>query len=289
MSTVRGRIPRDPQVSVSCWRPRNRSSLRILCASSLVGAFALSLAPSGARAADPPSPLAVVSSFLDPDRIALSYAVNSSAGAFSLLGPAGLQLSAGAPEDHEPAAYRPEPLVLAPPQGLALIPTARKIAGQRFDQSTRFQATETGLAGDVIKVRRRLLLDVNTFSSGDSTETWHGLDQLDVRDRGRTLRLADGRVLGDVTLGVGTDTSQSNVAGWMAGEAGLTSLNPFRDVSAQIDLTILEEGGTSDPSLLVLRLRGAYVGAIDLGEEASTAGDGRSNGSEIGLSLGVRW
>lgn len=275
---------------MSYWRPRTRCSLRVSSVSLLVGALALSVGASGARAADPPAPFAVVTSFLDPDRIALRYAVNSSAGAFSLVGPAGFRLSAAEPSDDGPPPLHADPVVLHHPRPrLGLTPVGRQLSALSFDESTRFEATEGGLAGDVIKVRRRLLLDVGTFSAGDSTETWHGLDQLDVRDRGRTLRLADGRVLGDVTLGVGTDTSQSNVAGWMAGESGLTSLNPFRDVSAQIDLTILEDGRTTDPSLLVLRLRGAYVGAIDLGEEAASAADSRSNGSEIGLSLGVRW
>ncbi len=155
-----------------------------------------------------------------------------------------------------------------------------------------FSGRDSGLAGAVSRLQSRLFLGVGTYGSGDSGELYDGLsDSLDVSARGRTVRSDDGRVLGDLTLAVGTTASRAGVLQWWQGQADFLDLNPFRDISAQFDLAILSSERAPDASVMVLRVRGSYLGAF--GDTQRGSGQGgvapEVGDSELGLSFGLKF
>jgi hypothetical protein len=121
-------------------------------------------------------------------------------------------------------------------------------------------------------------------------ERWEGLAETDIGDDlGRTFSAAGGRVLGDLSLLVGNVGSAASFDQVAAGEAGLLALNPFREVGAQIDITILENPVFLPGSpVIVLRLRAAYIGLFEklggVGDSAGVAAE-----SELGVALALKW
>lgn len=161
---------------------------------------------------------------------------------------------------------------------------------QVFVQATAFQAEEENV---VFRLQRKLIVDVSAYSStqeagGGRNEHWKDILSDETETRGRTLQVNGGRVLGDLTLSVGTVGADATLFEVLNGTKTAMQLNPFKDVSCTFDLTIM--GGadwrTQDHAIVVIRLRAAYIdflhGVAD-SPEAST-GD-----SELGASFGLKW
>ncbi len=191
--------------------------------------------------------------------------------------------------DESPSAL--EPLAVMPAT-LSLAPGNAWLESSALLPALTFSGEEGGLAATVARVQQRLFLGVGAYSVDDSGELYDGLESLDTSGRGRTLALGLGerRLLGDFTLSVGTASARADVLQWWEGQADLLDLNPFRDVSAQFDLAIVN-GEQSDSSVVVLRVRGAIYGAFG-DAEAAANGNGaapESGDSELGLSLGLKF
>lgn len=161
-----------------------------------------------------------------------------------------------------------------------------------FGAGGRFWRFERGTSGLVVRLQRwqrRLAFRVGASDAKGGQETFEGLeeDDDDHEDYGRTFAAADGQLRGDLTLVFGNTGSATTLDDVRSGRASVLSLNPFREVGAQFDFTILEDPGLANKGVVIFRIRAAYLGLfnqIDAGDGAGVAGD-----SQVGLGVGLKW
>lgn len=250
--------------------------------------FLAALVVTGALAATP----ARADGLLDPNRIARGYTATNGAHLAWLpstsLGPL-----------HAPRASSPAPSLgleldpvgpapLAPPASFAPN-TAPEQAPKVFEEATQFEARGLGLGENLTRLQDALLpVGIGAHAVGDDLEAlFAGLE--DVDGRGRTFRAKNGRVLGDLSVSVGAGATRAGVADWWVGVATLGDLNPFRDLSAQLDIAVLTADTSGTAPLVVLRLRATYLGAFDGAGGAGGVTWGEEGASEFGVSIGLKF
>lgn len=164
---------------------------------------------------------------------------------------------------------------------------------ERFAQENRFWRFErTNTLALVVRLQRwqrRLAFRVGASDHDEGgQENFEGLGELDDdADYGRTFAAADGSLRGDLTLVFGRVGSATTLEDVQEGRASLLDLNPFREIGAQFDLTILEDPWLGTGGVLILRLRAAYLGLFDQVQGGDTAGV--AGESQVGCGMGVKW